>query len=584
MKTKRILLVGIAFISITLGLTALRNDDKSFEISKQLNIYATLFRDVNMFYVDEVNPGDLVTTGIKAMLKSLDPYTVYYPESEMEDVKLMTTGEYAGIGSVISKKGDQVIIREPYKDSPADKAGLLPGDIILAIDGISVKGKNTEEVSTLLKGQPGKEITIKVQREFETKPLEKKAIREKIQLPSVPYSGMVNDTTGYIYLTSFTDKSAADVRSAIISLKNKGASSLILDLRGNSGGLLDQAVEIVNFFVPKNSKIVDTKGKVKQWDKEYTAKNNPIVPDMPLVVLIDRGSASASEIVSGALQDLDRAVLIGERSYGKGLVQTVRDLAYNTKLKVTTAKYYIPSGRCIQALDYSHRNPDGSVGKVPDSLISEFKTQSGRCIQALDYSHRNPDGSVGKVPDSLISEFKTQSGRKVYDGGGISPDIKITPEDYARITQELVLQDLTFDFINSYALRHPNIAPINEFKITDEIYNEFKTYLKEKKFSYETESQQILNKLIEAAKAEKYYDTAKEQIAALENDFTHSIDRDMDLFKDEITSFLTEQFIQRYYYLQGVIEYKVQHDQEVAKAVEVLNDKEVYRNTLKPVK
>ena len=523
MKTKRILLVGIAFISITLGLTALRNDDKSFEISKQLNIYATLFRDVNMFYVDEVNPGDLVTTGIKAMLKSLDPYTVYYPESEMEDVKLMTTGEYAGIGSVISKKGDQVIIREPYKDSPADKAGLLPGDIILAIDGISVKGKNTEEVSTLLKGQPGKEITIKVQREFETKPLEKKAIREKIQLPSVPYSGMVNDTTGYIYLTSFTDKSAADVRSAIISLKNKGASSLILDLRGNSGGLLDQAVEIVNFFVPKNSKIVDTKGKVKQWDKEYTAKNNPIVPDMPLVVLIDRGSASASEIVSGALQDLDRAVLIGERSYGKGLVQTVRDLAYNTKLKVTTAKYYIPSGRCIQALDYSHRNPDGSVGKVPDSLISEFKTQSGR---------------------------------KVYDGGGISPDIKITPEDYARITQE----------------------------ITDEIYNEFKTYLKEKKFSYETESQQILNKLIEAAKAEKYYDTAKEQIAALENDFTHSIDRDMDLFKDEITSFLTEQFIQRYYYLQGVIEYKVQHDQEVAKAVEVLNDKEVYRNTLKPVK
>ena len=551
MKTKRILLVGIAFISITLGLTALRNDDKSFEISKQLNIYATLFRDVNMFYVDEVNPGDLVTTGIKAMLKSLDPYTVYYPESEMEDVKLMTTGEYAGIGSVISKKGDQVIIREPYKDSPADKAGLLPGDIILAIDGISVKGKNTEEVSTLLKGQPGKEITIKVQREFDTKPLEKKAIREKIQLPSVPYSGMVNDTTGYIYLTSFTDKSAADVRSAIISLKNKGASSLILDLRGNSGGLLDQAVEIVNFFVPKNSKIVDTKGKVKQWDKEYTAKNNPIVPDMPLVVLIDRGSASASEIVSGALQDLDRAVLIGERSYGKGLVQTVRDLAYNTKLKVTTAKYYIPSGRCIQALDYSHRNPDGSVGKVPDSLISEFKTQSGR---------------------------------KVYDGGGISPDIKITPEDYARITQELVLQDLTFDFINSYALRHPNIAPINEFKITDEIYNEFKTYLKEKKFSYETESQQILNKLIEAAKAEKYYDTAKEQIAALENDFTHSIDRDMDLFKDEITSFLTEQFIQRYYYLQGVIEYKVQHDQEVAKAVEVLNDKEVYRNTLKPVK
>lgn len=548
MKTKKILLIAVTAIVVTCGLTALRNDDKSFEISKHLNIYATLFRDINMFYVDETNPGDLVTTSIKSMLKSLDPYTVYYPESEMEDVKLMTTGEYAGIGSIISKKGDHIIIREPYRNSPAAKAGLLPGDIILAIDGNSTKGKDTEDVSAMLKGQPGKEITIKVQREYEDKPIEKKAIREKIQIPSVPFFGLVNDSTGYIYLTSFTDKSANDVRTAIIELKNKGAKALILDLRGNSGGLLDQAVEIVNFFVPKNSKVVSTKGKVKQWDKEYNAEKNPIAPDMPLAVLIDRGSASASEIVSGALQDLDRAVLVGERSFGKGLVQTVRDLAYNTKLKVTTAKYYIPSGRCIQALDYSHRNPDGSVGKVPDSLITEYATKNGR---------------------------------KVYDGGGISPDVKVEEDEYARITQELVLQDITFDFVNNYALRHPEIPAIKDFKVSDEIYDQFKQYLKEKNFSYETGSQQMLEKLIETAKAEKYFDGSKEEIEKLQKEFAHSIDRDMNLFKEEIMSFLAEQFIQRYYYQEGVIEYKMKHDKEVAKAVEILADRNEYQKLLK---
>ncbi len=549
MKTKRILIVAIAVIAISIGLTSLKNDDKSFEISKNLNIFASLFRDVNLFYVDEVNPEKMVTTGINAMLKSLDPYTVYYPESETEDVKLMTTGEYAGIGSVISKKGDQVIIREPYKNSPADKAGLLPGDVILAIDGNSTKGKDVAGVSAMLKGQPGKEMTIKVKREYHEKPLVKKAIREKIQLPCVPYYGMVNEKTGYIYLTSFTDKSAADVRTALIELKNKGAEYMIFDLRGNSGGLLDQAVEIVNYFVPKNSKVVSTKGKVKQWDKEYTAGKNPIVPDIPLVVLIDRGSASAAEIVSGALQDLDRAVIMGERSFGKGLVQNVRDLAYNTKLKVTTAKYYIPSGRCIQALDYTHRNPDGSVGKVPDSLITEYTTLKGR---------------------------------KVYDGGGINPDIKIAPEEFARITQELVLQDLTFDFINNYALRHEKIDDIEQFKITDEIYNEFKDYLKNLKFSYETESQRILDKLIDIAKNEKYYDISKETIEKLKQEFQHSVERDMNLFRDEITSFLTEQFLQRYYYLEGLLQYRSKHDKEILKAAELLANQEEYRKILQP--
>lgn len=548
MKTRNFLFLTAGILILALGALSLKSDDRNFEISKQLNIYASLFRETNLFYVDEVDPGDLVTTSVNAMLKSLDPYTVFYPEANMEDVKLMTTGEYAGIGAVISKKGDHVIIREPYKGFPADKAGLLPGDIILSIDGNSIKGKSTDDVSEMLKGQPGKEITVRVQREGEEKSIDKKAIREKIQLPSVPYYGMAQNHTGYIYLNSFTDKSAAEVRKAALELKNQGATSLILDLRGNTGGLLEQAVEICNFFLPKDKKVVDTRGKVKQWDKEYKTSRNPILPEIPLVVLIDRGSASASEIVAGTLQDYDRAVLIGERSFGKGLVQTIRDLPYNTKMKVTTAKYYIPSGRCIQALDYSHRNPDGSVGKVPDSLITEYTTEAGR---------------------------------KVYDGGGITPDIKIETEELSRITQELILRDLCFDFVNSYALKNPQTAEIKDFKITDDIYNQFKNWLKEKKFTYETESQRLLTNLEKTAKDEKYYEQVKPRLEQLKKDFAHSIDRDMDLFREQIASFLAEQFMQRYYYAEGVMAYKVLHDKEVEKAVGILTNKDEFARLLK---
>ena len=548
MKTRNFLFLTAGILILALGALSLKSDDRNFEISKQLNIYASLSREANLFYVDEVDPGDLVTTSVNAMLKSLDPYTVFYPEANMEDVKLMTTGEYAGIGAVISKKGDHVIIREPYKGFPADKAGLLPGDIILSIDGNSIKGKSTDDVSEMLKGQPGKEITVRVQREGEEKSIDKKAIREKIQLPSVPYYGMAQNHTGYIYLNSFTDKSAAEVRKAALELKNQGATSLILDLRGNTGGLLEQAVEICNFFLPKDKKVVDTRGKVKQWDKEYKTSRNPILPEIPLVVLIDRGSASASEIVAGTLQDYDRAVLIGERSFGKGLVQTIRDLPYNTKMKVTTAKYYIPSGRCIQALDYSHRNPDGSVGKVPDSLITEYTTEAGR---------------------------------KVYDGGGITPDIKIETEELSRITQELILRDLCFDFVNSYALKNPQTAEIKDFKITDDIYNQFKNWLKEKKFTYETESQRLLTNLEKTAKDEKYYEQVKPRLEQLKKDFAHSIDRDMDLFREQIASFLAEQFMQRYYYAEGVMAYKVLHDKEVEKAVGILANKDEFARLLK---
>lgn len=547
-KNTRIIIFISGVLLLAFGALSLKEDDKRFQISKGLDIFATLFRDVNLFYVDDVQPEKMVKDGIDAMLKKLDPYTEFYPESRMDEFKMMTTGEYAGIGSIIGVKGDYVVIREPYRNSPSNKAGLLPGDLILEIDGENMKGKTVEYVSSRLKGQPGKEVVLKVQRIGEDKPMEKRVLREIVQMPSVPYHGMLNDQTGYIYFTSFTDKSADDVRKAIMELKNKGAQSLILDLRGNGGGLLDQAVEIASFFLPRGSLIVSTKGKMKQWDKEYKTTKNPLLPDMKLTVLIDRASASAAEILSGALQDYDRAVVLGERSFGKGLVQTTRDLVYNTKLKVTTAKYYIPSGRCIQAVDYTHRNPDGSVGVIPDSLIKPFKTQAGRTV---------------------------------YDGGGITPDIKIEPEKYARVSQELVMQDMVFDFVNEYAAKHSSLPSPSEFILTDELFNEFKAYLKTREFEYETATQAMLDKLVKTAKDEKYYDQIFKQVEQLKKDLGHSIDRDLDTFKDEISDILADQFMERYYMQDGVIEYHIRNDKHIAKALEVLANDEEYQKILK---
>jgi len=546
-RNTRVTLMILGVFALTLGFLSLKEDNKRFEISKGLNIFSTLFREVNLFYVDEIEPEKIVQTGIDAMLKSLDPYTVYYPESKIDEFKLMTTGEYAGIGSVISQKGDHVVIREPYEGSPSYKAGLQPGDLILAVDGEDMKGKNTEYVSKRLKGQPGKEVVIKVKRIGEKKPLEKKIVREVVQLPNIPYYGMLNPKIGYIYFTSFTEKSAEEVRAAILDLRDRGAESLVLDLRGNGGGLLDQAVEITNFFLPKGSLVVSTKGKMKQWDKSHHATKNPLVPDMKLAVLINRASASAAEILSGALQDYDRAVIIGERSFGKGLVQTTRDLVYNTKLKVTTAKYYIPSGRCIQAVDYAHRNADGSVGKIPDSLISAFQTQAGRTV---------------------------------YDGGGITPDVKIEPEKIAKVTQELVIRDLFFDFVNEYAATHPTLTKPATFTLPDELYNSFKEYLKNHQFTYETASQAAVDKLVETAKTEKYYEQIEGQIKQLKQTLTHSLERDLEVFKKEIGEILSDQLISRYYMQRGAIEYNTRSDREIAKAVEILSDEAAYRKLL----
>jgi len=547
-KKRGILIVLGALLFCSGAFYGFNRDDKNFEISKNLNIYHTLFRELNMFYVDEIDSGDLIKKSMDAMLSSLDPYTTFIPESEMEDFKLMTTGEYAGIGSLISKHGDDVIVAEPYKGLPADKAGLRAGDVFVEINGIKIDKKDTEDVSNLLKGQANVPITIKVRRPGVNKLVEKEVIRAEIQLKSVPYHGFLSDSIGYINLNQFTNKAAGEVRSALRELKEQHAKSIILDLRGNPGGLLDQAVDIVNLFVEKGENIVSTKGKVSQWDKTYIAKHEPMDTEIPIAVLVSRGSASASEIVSGAIQDLDRGIVVGQRTFGKGLVQTTRNLSYNSKLKVTTAKYYIPSGRCIQALDYSHRNDDGSVGKVPDTLISEFKTKNGR---------------------------------KVFDGGGILPDVKVKLDLFSSLSVGLIRDFKIFDFATLYANTHKNITDANTFELSDADYEEFKQFLKTEKFEYESESTEILQALKKAAKEEKYYEIAEAEFDNIAAKLTPNIDRDLKLFKKEISTLLSHEIVKRYHYQIGGIQYALRDDETLSKAIELIKDQEKYEEILK---
>ena len=518
-------------------------DERNFEISKNLNIYYTLFRELNLFYVDEIDPGDLVKKSMDSMLSSLDPYTTYISESEIEDFKLMTTGEYAGIGSLISKHGDEVIIAEPYEGFPAYKAGLKAGDIMIEINGTSVIKKSTEDVSNLLKGQPNVPLTIKIKRPGTNKTMDKKLVREKIQLKSVPYFGMVADSVGYIYLNQFTNKAAGEIKVALKELKTQNAKSIVLDLRGNPGGLLDQAIEIVNLFVNKGENIVDTKGKVSKWDKSYKATKTPVDAEIPIVVLVNRGSASASEIVSGAIQDLDRGVVLGQRTFGKGLVQTTRNLTYNAKLKVTTAKYYIPSGRCIQALDYSNRNKDGSVGKIADSLLTEYHTKNGRTV---------------------------------FDGGGILPDIKIKSERYSSLAVNLIRNFMIFDFATLYANTHDKIADSKDFKLNEKVFADFTKFIKDKKFNYKSESTEILDALKKSAKEEKYYDISTAEFDALAAKIAPNLDRDLGRFKDEISELLAHEIVKRFHYQKGGIEFRLQSDKTLEKAIEVLQNKTEY--------
>ncbi len=523
--------------------------DNYFEVSKNLDIFATLFKELNSHYVDDTNPGELMKKGIDEMLESLDPYTNYIPESDIEDYKYMMTGQYGGIGALIRQHGEKIMIAEPYEGKPAQMADLRAGDVILEVNGVSVKGKKTDEVSKMLKGSPKTEVKVMIEREGEKKALEKTIIREEIKIPSVSYSGMLNEHVGYIKLTGFTENAGLEVKAALLELKkNPQFNYLVFDLRNNPGGLLKEAIDIVNLFVSKGQDIVSTKGKIKDWDKTHTATNAPVDTLTPVVVLVNRGSASASEIVSGALQDLDRAVIIGQRSFGKGLVQQTLPLSYNAQLKVTVAKYYIPSGRCIQALNYSHRNEDGSVDKVPDSLITAFRT--------------------------------VKNGRIVYDGAGIAPDVALDPQKYANISVSLMNKSYVFDFATQYRCSHPSIPAAKDFRLSDAEYRDFVAFIKDKEYDYTTKTEKLMEDLKKSAEEEKKYDAAKAEFEALNAKIAHNKNDDLNSNKDEIKNLLEEEIASRYYFQKGRLESYTKTDTEVAEALKVLTDAPRYKSIL----
>ncbi len=548
--SKIAILVGVGFIfNITSFYRANAQTDRSFELSKNLEIFSSVYKMLYNTYVDDINEGDLIKTAIDAMTAKLDPYTNYYPESDMEDVKLQMLGEYGGVGALIHTKNSQTIITEPFEGLPAYEAGIRAGDIILEVNGQSTKNKNNDQVREFLRGQAGSDVSIKVERDG--KEMTFKFKRKAITLPNMPYSGMVSSNVGYIKLNEFTKNAANNVLSAFNTLKKQGMKGLILDLRGNGGGLLNEAVDIVNIFVDKGEVIVTTKGKLENRNQTHKTNHKAVDTQIPVIVLVDNSSASASEIVSGSLQDLDRAVIMGQRTYGKGLVQNVLPLVYNSQLKVTVSKYYIPSGRCIQAVDYSHRDA------------------SGRAL---------------KIKDSLRTAFKTKGGRTVYDGYGIEPDTILTTQYASQISMALLLKLLPFDYATEFVKKHPSIPEPSKFQITDEIYDDFVRFLQDKDYSYTTPTEEGIKVLMESAKNEK----CNENVRKLLEDAKHQIENDKknDLykFKDEIKDMLLSEIVVRYYNQKGRVEAMIQNDTEVKAAIELLNNTESYNSILKTSK
>ncbi|MDO5522423.1 MAG: S41 family peptidase [Bacteroidia bacterium] len=545
------ILFFVAFFAINTHAQPTQTDknQRYFDINKSIDVFNSVIRELDMFYVDSLKVDSLVNGTIRNMLARMDPYTEYYTEENIGDLQFMTTGEYGGIGSIISYNNNQVIINEPYKGLPADKAGLKAGDIILEIDGADMRNATVQDVSDKLKGVPGTNLKLKIQRPGESKPREITIVREKIEMDPITYSAVMDDNMGYLHFSGFTSGSSSRVKETITDLKKKGAESLVIDLRGNGGGILDEAVNVVNFFVRKGLEIVSTRGKVKQWDRSYFTQNQPIDTIMPIVVLIDTGSASASEIVAGSLQDLDRAVIIGNRSFGKGLVQTPRDLPYGGNIKITTSKYYIPSGRGIQALDYSHRNPDGSVARVPDSLTNVFTTKNGR---------------------------------EVRDGGGITPDYIISQENSGTIGYYLLAENIIFNWVTNWAQKNPTIAAPQDFRLSDSDYEQFKQFVKSNDFEYDQMSVRTLESLKNIMEFEGYFNTASDEFKALEAKLQPNLDRDLELFKNDIRQMIETEIVQRYYYKEGVLMHQLQDDPALKKAKEVLKDNGLYNYTLQP--
>lgn len=527
-----------------LGLVAFKADDY-FEISKNLEIFADVYKQVNTSYVDEVKPGELIRAAINGMLASLDPYTNFYSEAQAEEYRYQVTGTFAGIGSSIRRIGDYIYIESPLDDFPAQKAGLLPGDKILEVDGQSMKGKKTDEVTDFLKGKAGTSFNLKIERTG-AGILDKTITRETIKVKNVPYHGVIEDHIGFIKLTGFTPNAGKEVQDALIDLKSKGATKVVLDLRNNGGGLLHEAVNIVNIFVPKGTTIVVTKGKFEEDNRTYKTLNSPVDTEIPLVILINNNSASASEIVSGALKDLDRAILVGQNSFGKGLVQTTMSLNYNTSMKVTTAKYYIPSGRLIQRLDYGNK----------------------------------VNGKAIAVADSAKKEYSTKNGRKVTDGEGIQPDVPVDELTYSKLAQALIKNDLLFKFANQFRSTHESIEEALKYNVSDDVFNDFKKFISDKEYTYTTQTERDLEKLEKQAKEEKYFSLLEEELTKLKKALESTKQSDLENHQEELKELLEYEIVKRYYFEKGKVEVGFDDDLEWAKAKSILNNSNAYNNLL----
>lgn len=556
MNTKKTLIASFAVL-IGMGLLSFKGDDRNFKIAKNLDLFNSIFKELDMFYVDTVDVEKMIQNGVNGMLALTDPYTEYYPEEEVSSLKEMITGKYGGIGAAIRyyEANDRIVIVEPTEGMPAAESGVKAGDIILEVGGKEMLRGNlkpqefSSKVSDALRGEPGTSFILKVLRPMknDSTEIEFKITRKSIRTNPVPYYGIVRDSIGYIALQSFTDNCSKDFKKAFIELKQKGAKSLIIDLRDNGGGSLAEAVDIVGLFVPKGQEVVYTKGKIKQAENSFKTRFESVDTEIPLVVLVNGASASASEILSGSLQDLDRAVIVGNRTYGKGLVQTTRPLPYNGTLKVTTSKYYIPSGRCIQAIDYSKKNADGSVARTPDSLTNVFHTAIGR---------------------------------EVRDGGGIRPDIEVKATKFPNIIFYLMNEDIIFDYATQYCWTHETPSSVAEFKLTDKDYEEFKKMVKSRNFTYDRQSEKMLKSLKEMAEFEGYMDGAKEEFAALEKKLNHNLDRDLETFKKQISEYLSQEIITRYFYQRGAAMERLKDDSDLESAIKVLQDTIEYKNIL----